>query len=262
VRERLSHPHNDTNSRTPCLPFIATTAVESGPLPNAPRQEPNNPCTSLRRGWGKCFSRPTHVTSSMHRNTRKVISTAVGWSRFTHPNPPTNLTTKSRIEAPQAIAVVNLLAACGLTLSSYSDSPTFSKVCPYVHLIFWLTDSKGIFTGLSIESVSHSWDLMQTNAVGMEGVGTQNQGYLLLQHEDAAPMRRPLAARRTTPNPTGWAGQRAPRGRERHHNPVRPDPHGWTLDPYIRTSLEPPGKSELQQSPGTRGTLVCAGVRR
>jgi hypothetical protein len=54
-------------------------------------------------------------------------------------------------------------------------------------------------------------------------------------------MRRPLATQRTAPDPTGWAGQRAPRGRERHHTPVRPDPRGRTLDPYIHTSPEPPG---------------------
>jgi hypothetical protein len=72
-------------------------------------------------------------------------------------------------------------------------------------------------------------------------VGTQNQGYPLLQHEDSAPMRRPLATRRTVPDPTGWAGQRAPRGGERHHTPVRPDPRGRTSGPYIRTSLEPSG---------------------
>jgi hypothetical protein len=33
-------------------------------------------------------------------------------------------------------------------------------------------------------------------------VGTLNQGYPLLQHEDAAPMRRLLATRGTTPDPT------------------------------------------------------------
>ena len=65
-------------------------------------------------------------------------------------------------------------------------------------------------------------------------VGTLNQGYPLLQHEGIAPMRRPLAARRTAPDPAGWAGQRTPCGRERHHTPVRPDPHERTPDPYIR----------------------------
>jgi hypothetical protein len=33
-------------------------------------------------------------------------------------------------------------------------------------------------------------------------IGTLNQGYPLLQHEDAAPMRRLLATRRTAPDPT------------------------------------------------------------
>jgi hypothetical protein len=116
------------------------------------------------------FSRPTHAASSMHRNVGKAASAAAGWSRFTHPNPSTNLATKSRIEAPQAIVVVDLLVAGGLTLSSYSDSPTSSKVRTHVHLIFWLTNSTGIFTGLFIEFVSRSWDLMETNAAGIEGI--------------------------------------------------------------------------------------------
>jgi hypothetical protein len=46
-------------------------------------------------------------------------------------------------------------------------------------------------------------------------VGTLNQGYPLLQHKDAAPMRRLLATRGTTPDPPAWAGQRVPRGKER-----------------------------------------------
>jgi hypothetical protein len=36
-------------------------------------------------------------------------------------------------------------------------------------------------------------------------VGTLNQGYPLLQHEDAAPMRCPLATQGTVPDPTVWA---------------------------------------------------------
>jgi hypothetical protein len=84
--------------------------------------------------------------------------------------PPTWLQ-KSHTEAPQAIAVVDLLAADGLTVSIYSDSPTFSKVRTYVHLIFWLTDSTGIFIGLSTDFVSRSWDIMETDAAGMEGIG-------------------------------------------------------------------------------------------
>jgi hypothetical protein len=37
--------------------------------------------------------------------------------------------------------------------------------------------------------------------------GTLNQGYPLLQHEDAAPMRRLLATRGTAPDPTAWAAK-------------------------------------------------------
>jgi hypothetical protein len=51
-------------------------------------------------------------------------------------------------------------------------------------------------------------------------VGTLNQGYPLLQYEDAAPMRRLQAKWRTAPDPTAWAGQRAPRGKKRQHIPV------------------------------------------
>jgi hypothetical protein len=40
----------------------------------------------------------------------------------------------------------------------------------YVHLIFWLTSSMGIFTGLSTMFVSHSRDIMETNAAGMKGI--------------------------------------------------------------------------------------------
>jgi hypothetical protein len=43
-------------------------------------------------------------------------------------------------------------------------------------------------------------------------VGTLNQGYPLLQYEDAVHVQ---ATRRTAPNPTTWAGLRAPRGKER-----------------------------------------------
>jgi hypothetical protein len=74
------------------------------------------------------FDRPTNIASSMHRNVGKAVSAAAGWIRFTHPNPPTNLATKIRTEALQAIAVVDLLADSGLTLSSYSNSPTSLKV--------------------------------------------------------------------------------------------------------------------------------------
>jgi hypothetical protein len=75
-------------------------------------------------------------------------------------------------------------------------------------------------------------------------VGTLNQGYPLLQHKGIAPMRRLLAARRTASDSTGWVGHRAPRGKERHHAPVRPDPHRGSPGPYIHTGPEPPGRSK------------------
>jgi hypothetical protein len=45
-------------------------------------------------------------------------------------------------------------------------------------------------------------------------VGTLNQGYPLLQYEGAAPIRHLLVTRRAAPDPTTWAGLRAPRGEE------------------------------------------------
>jgi hypothetical protein len=46
-------------------------------------------------------------------------------------------------------------------------------------------------------------------------IGTLHQGYPLLQYEDAVPVRRSLAARRTAPDPTTWAAQGAPRDEKR-----------------------------------------------
>jgi hypothetical protein len=46
-------------------------------------------------------------------------------------------------------------------------------------------------------------------------VGTLNQGYPLLQYKDDVHVRRLLAAWRTAPDPTTWAGLGAPRGKER-----------------------------------------------
>jgi hypothetical protein len=45
-------------------------------------------------------------------------------------------------------------------------------------------------------------------------VGTLNQGYPLLQYECAAPVRHLQVTRRAAPDPTTWAGLRAPRGKE------------------------------------------------
>jgi hypothetical protein len=46
-------------------------------------------------------------------------------------------------------------------------------------------------------------------------VGTLNQGYPLLQYEDTVHVRRLQATWRMAPDPTTWAGLRAPRGKER-----------------------------------------------
>ena len=46
-------------------------------------------------------------------------------------------------------------------------------------------------------------------------VSTLNQGYPLLQYKDDVHVRRLLAARRTTPDPTTWVGLGAPRGKGR-----------------------------------------------
>jgi hypothetical protein len=58
--------------------------------------------------------------------------------------------------------------------------------------------------------------LVSSPEVGPEAsVGTLNQGYPLLQYKYAVHVRRLLAARRTTPDPTTWAGLGAPHGKER-----------------------------------------------
>ena len=70
--------------------------------------------------------------------------------------------------------MVDLLAASGLKLSSYSDSPTSSKVT-HVRLIFWLTDSMGIFTGLSIET--DALQLLQLDYV-LQGMHVRTSDFL------------------------------------------------------------------------------------
>jgi hypothetical protein len=47
-----------------------------------------------------------------------------------------------------------------------------------------------------------------------ESVGTLNQGYPLLQYEGTAPIQHLQVTRRTAPDPTTWAGLRAPHGQE------------------------------------------------
>jgi hypothetical protein len=48
----------------------------------------------------------------------------------------------------------------------------------------------------------------------MAVVGTLNQGYPLLQYEGAVLVRRLLVTWRAAPDPTTWAGLRAPRGED------------------------------------------------
>jgi hypothetical protein len=89
-------------------------------------------------------------------------------------------------------------------------------------------------------------------------VGTLNQGYPLLQHEGIAPMRRPLTARRTVPDPAEWAGQRTPRGRGRHHTPVRPDPYT-----RVRSLRVSPNSSRVPEREGpwcVQGSGACWGL--
>jgi hypothetical protein len=45
-------------------------------------------------------------------------------------------------------------------------------------------------------------------------IGTLNQGYPLLQYGDAIPVQHLQVTRRAAPDPTTWAGLRAPRGEE------------------------------------------------
>jgi hypothetical protein len=95
-------------------------------------------------------------------------------------------------------------------------------------------------------------------------VGTLNHGYPLLQHEDTAPMRRLIATQGTAPDPSAWAGQRAPHGKERQHIPVGPDPHRRTPDPYTYKSgafgqVRTLARSQNKEDPGmSRGpVLTC-----
>jgi hypothetical protein len=79
-------------------------------------------------------------------------------------------------------------------------------------------------------------------------------------------MRRLLATRGTTPDPTTWAGQRAPRGKERQHTPVGLGPHRRTPDPdtyksrasgQVRTSAG----SRNEEDPGMSRGPVLTRVR-
>jgi hypothetical protein len=76
-------------------------------------------------------------------------------------------------------------------------------------------------TGAQVQQANHQSDsgptcrLTSSSEAGPGAtVGTLNQGYPLLQYEGAAPVRHLLVTRRAAPNPTTWAGLRAPRGKE------------------------------------------------
>jgi hypothetical protein len=94
-------------------------------------------------------------------------------------------------------------------------------------------------------------------------LGTQSQGYPLLQHE----RHRTYATPPTTSDPARRAGQRTPRGRERHCTPVRPDPRKRTSGPYLRVrSLQvSPNSSRVPEREGPwcvqgSGANACAGL--
>jgi hypothetical protein len=80
-------------------------------------------------------------------------------------------------------------------------------------------------------------------------------------------MRRPLATQGTTPDPTVWADQRAPRGKERQHISVSLDSHRVTPDPYAYKSGAPggqnpsrvPERGELWYEQGS-GADTCVGL--
>jgi hypothetical protein len=93
-------------------------------------------------------------------------------------------------------------------------------------------------------------------------VGTLNQGYPLLQHGDIAPKRRLLATRRTAPDPTGWAGQRAPRGKKRHHTS---EGHRAPIYIQVRSPRVGPNPSRVPEREGPwcvqgSGADTCAGL--
>jgi hypothetical protein len=108
--------------------------------------------------------------------------------------------------------------------------------------------------------------LSHTSWVYIESIGTLNQGYPLLQHKDAATMRRLLATQGTMPDPTTWAGQRASRGKERQHIPVSPDHCRGTSDPYTYKSrasgkFRTPAGSRNEEDPGMSRGPVLTRVR-
>jgi hypothetical protein len=76
-------------------------------------------------------------------------------------------------------------------------------------------------TGAQVQQANHQSDsgpisrLTSSSKAGPGAtVGTLNQGYPLLQYEGATPVRHLQVTWRVAPDPTIWAGLRAPRGKE------------------------------------------------
>jgi hypothetical protein len=76
-------------------------------------------------------------------------------------------------------------------------------------------------TGAQVQQANHQSDsgptcrLTSSSEAGPGAtIDTLNQWYPLLQYEGVAPVRHLQVTRRAAPNPTTWAGLRAPRGEE------------------------------------------------
>jgi hypothetical protein len=91
-------------------------------------------------------------------------------------------------------------------------------------------------------------------------VGTQNQGYPLLQYEGTVSMRLSLVARQTTPNPTTWAAPGPPRG-QRRQSTIRCQ--WWVRTPKYtdRTSWRGSKPPQVQTRPLKRAPDPSGGVR-
>jgi hypothetical protein len=83
-------------------------------------------------------------------------------------------------------------------------------------------------------------------------VGTQNQGYLLLQYEGTVSMRLSLVAWQTMPNPTMWAAPGPPRG-QRRQSTLRGQR-------WVRTPTGSVGPLDIQTRPLGRVPYPSGGV--
>jgi hypothetical protein len=92
-----------------------------------------------------------------------------------------------------------------------------------------------------------------TECAGMTPVGTQNQGYPLLQYEGTVFMRLSLVARQTAPNPTTWMTPWPPRG-QRRQSTLR-------CQRWVRTPTGSVGPLGRQTRPPGRVPDPSGGVR-